>query len=365
MLLALPSEEEGECLSNILSRIFYRTSNRKLYKTDIFNMKIGILQVTAAMAPTGGIRMQGLMWKEGLEQLGQSVELINFWNKNDWNSYDVIIVLGAGQMFKSIVPCLNAYKIKVVSAPIIDPLVGKRLFRFQVGGGSFKFLSYLLFRNKDFRGITGVDKVLVRSQFEKEYVSYSFHIPQEKISIVPLSFRIEPIKEMPIKENFCFHCSRLAAPGKNVHRLIEAAKKYSFKLVLSGHLHGKGQEDWLKAEIDDYKNIEYVGVLSDEELCEYYKRAKVFALPSLEEGVGMVALEAAAYGCEIVLTNLGAPKEYYQGRARLVNPKSVDEIGTAIVDSLKNGYSQPELKKYIEDHYSLKACSLELLKAIK
>lgn len=27
----------------------------------------------------------------------------------------------------------------------------------------------------------------------------------------------------------------------------------------------------------------------------------------------MVALEAAAYGCEIVLTNYGAPKEYYGG----------------------------------------------------
>ena len=40
----------------------------------------------------------------------------------------------------------------------------------------------------------------------------------------------------------------------------------------------------------------------------------------------MVALEAAAQGAEIVLTNDGAPKDYYKGRAYLVNPKSVDEI---------------------------------------
>lgn len=74
----------------------------------------------------------------------------------------------------------------------------------------------------------------------------------------------------------------------------------------------------------------------------------------------MVALEGAAYGCEVVLTNFGAPKEYYDGRAILVDPKSVDEIGQGISRAIKEGFSQPELKTYIETHYSETALMREL-----
>lgn len=80
-------------------------------------------------------------------------------------------------------------------------------------------------------------------------------------------------------------------------------------------------------------------------------------MPSIIEGVGFVALEAAAYGAEIVLTNIGAPKEYYDGRAFLVSPYRVDEIGIAICEALEKGKAQPELQKYIIDNYSFKTLS--------
>lgn len=72
----------------------------------------------------------------------------------------------------------------------------------------------------------------------------------------------------------------------------------------------------------------------------YISMLKFLLCRSLQEGVGMVALEAAAYGCEIVLTNYGAPKEYYGGRAILVNPMNVDEIGEAIMTAMNRGYAQ-------------------------
>ena len=96
-----------------------------------------------------------------------------------------------------------------------------------------------------------------------------------------------------------------------------------------------------------------------------YKRARVFALPSLQEGVGMVALEAAAYGCEIVLTNYGAPKEYYDGRAVLVDPMNIDEIGEAIMTAMDKDYAQPELMCYMNENYSEEACCKLLDKYIQ
>jgi glycosyltransferase involved in cell wall biosynthesis len=54
----------------------------------------------------------------------------------------------------------------------------------------------------------------------------------------------------------------------------------------------------------------------------------------------MVALEAAAQGAEIVLTNDGAPKDTIRVVQYLVNPRSVDEIGQACMQALKVASNQ-------------------------
>ena len=129
-------------------------------------------------------------------------------------------------------------------------------------------------------------------------------------------------------------------------------------------MHGQYEKDWLDNLIADSTNIKYVGALSDIELVKTYKKAKVFALPSLVEGVGMVSMEAALYGCEIVLTNIGAPKEYWDNKALLVDPYSIDSIGKAVVECMKYGHSQPELSHFIYNNYSLPSCSRKVEKAL-
>ena len=172
---------------------------------------------------------------------------------------------------------------------------------------------------------------------------------------------IPPI-ELSQKENVCLHVSRLVDKGKNVGRLIEAAKKYNFELRLAGTIHNDKERQWLNNLIGDSKNIKYIGWLSEEELKHEYKKAKVLALPSIVEGVGMVALEAAAYGCEICLTELGGPKEYYDGRAVLVNPYDVDSIGLGVLEAMNDKKAQPELGKYIMNEYSVTSCMERLVK---
>ena len=188
-----------------------------------------------------------------------------------------------------------------------------------------------------------------------------FGLDSSKVHVVPVSLRINDIPEVDYskKKNFCLHVSRLANWGKNVPRLVEAAKKYGFNLKVAGTLHGE-ERLWFDKLIDGADNIEYIGRLPDKELFEYYRRAKVFALPSIVEGVGSVALEAATSGCEIVLTDIGGPKEYYNGRAVLVNPYDVDSIGKGVMEAFNSKKAQPELREYILKNYSLAACSKKL-----
>lgn len=327
-------------------------------------MKLGFILPAVCIAGKGGVPVQARMWKEGLENNGDQVEMISPWGEYDWETFDYIIVFGIGELLLGYVSLLRQYpNIKLVCAPIIDFPKSLKEFRFRARFfGSVKFkvnrpLHDLYYSCKYF------DFFLARSEHEKRYIVEGLGVDANKVEIVPLSIRfteVLPDVDLKSKENFCLHVSRLSFWGKNVERLIEAAKKYKFQLKLAGSLFGKGDKEWLDKLIKDAPNIEYVGFLSEEELKIYYKRAKVFALPSIVEGVGFVALEAAVYGAEIVLTDIGAPKEYYDGRAFLVSPYDVDAIGKAVVKALQEGKSQPGLKQYIVENYSFDVLSKRL-----
>lgn len=327
-------------------------------------MKLGFLLPAVCIAGKGGVPVQARMWKEGLENNGDEVEMISPWGEYDWENFDYIVIFGIGPLLLGYASLLRQYpNIRLVSAPIIDFPKSLKEFRFRAKHfGSVKFkvnrpLHDLYYACKYF------DFFLARSEHEKKYIVEGLGVDASKVDIVPLSMRFTealPEVDLQSKENFCLHVSRLSYWGKNVERLIEAAKKYKFQLKLAGSLFGKGDKEWLDKLIKDAPNIEYVGFLSEEELKNYYKRAKVFALPSIVEGVGFVALEAAVYGAEIVLTDIGAPKEYYDGRAFLVSPYDVDAIGKAVVKALQEGKSQPGLKQYIVEHYSFEVLSKRL-----
>lgn len=325
-------------------------------------MKIGITLPHVAFTYHAGIPVQGRFWKEGLEALGHQVFLLNNWELFEYDKMDYIIILGQGIFMSELVNTYKKYpKLKVVSAPIID--WHKSLFEFKMRckylgwhkGGFIKPLHELsVVRNK-------IDFFLARSEFEKNVIVKGLEVSPSKVHIIPISLRFREFPEIDLdeKENFCLNVSRLRDWGKNVPRLIEAAKKYKFNLKLAGTLHGN-ERNWLDNLIKGYDNIEYLGRLSDDELIKYYRKAKVFALPSLVEGVGSAALEASVYGAEIVLTNIGGPKEYYEGRAVLVDPYDVDSIGKGVIEAFNSKNAQPELRDYILHNYNLITCSKKL-----
>lgn len=328
-------------------------------------MKIAIYKPTVSVSPVCGVKVQGKMWRDGLVALGHEVDLINIWDDYDWDSYDWLIMMGYGGNFRDSSRAFSKLVKRVAIAPIVDPDCGYAKFKFFTKyWGNQKHLGlssrfHDLYLNKDVYKLW-----LVRSDFEKSYVEKCLDIDESLIDLVPLQYRVPSCDTMPQKENFCFHASRLAASNKNVPRLVEAAKKYGFNLVLAGLLASEEEKQWLHNMIDGHDNIKYVGQLTDEELLSYYRKCKVFALPSITEGVGMVALEAAANGAEIVLTNDGGPKYYLKEHAEIINPYSVDDIGQAVMKLMDGNVYQPALLDYMKSNFSTEACSKKLEKAL-
>lgn len=324
-------------------------------------MKIAFILSCPKIVPTNGIASQAISWKNGVEKLGHQVVLIDMWKDNDWKSFDILHFFGFSSYMSGFIKSIHKINTNIVVSPILDPNYSKRKLKIYSNWGIDKLnLSnpyHSLNQVKD-----KIKAILVRSEFEKSYMTEGFNFKSEICHVIPLSFGMNSEFVVKEKQSFCLHISLLIDERKNVKRLIDAAKKYNFKLVLGGKLRNKQELLTLKSWIGENANIEYRGYLSNEELLDLYSKAKVFALPSTNEGVGIVALEAAYMGCDVVLTDIGGPKEYYNGLVHLVNPYSVDSIGKSILSFLKNNNTyQPRLRQHIIENFSSKKISSRLV----
>ena len=330
-------------------------------------MKIAYIMYPGAcyMGDGDGCKMQAEIWARELERKGHVVDRINPWGHYDWKSYDVVHVFGFGLWNYDMIHWGSGINPNFVFSPIIDtntPMWKYKLAT-HIGCGKLRLFS----QNYALRLLKpDVKLFLARTQYEADYLRRGYGIEEQKIAIVPLSYRETVCDPSVKKEPFCLFAGTMTQPRKNVPRLIQAAHKYGFQLKLVGNKGNAESEAKLRALVGDAKNIEILGFVSDEELNSLYDRAKVFALPSLNEGVGLVALEAAIHGCNVVITNLGGPKEYYEeGTAQLVNPLSVDDIGQAVMRALEDNTSQPALRQTIIQRYHVSACVDLLLSKYK
>ena len=336
-----------------------------LYKKIICQMRIGFLMYPGAcfMGPSDGCKMQAVIWRDELIAKGHEVVAISPWEGYDWKAFDIVHVFGFGLWNYDIIHWGSRLNPNFVFSPIIDTNTPMSLYRLAsyVGCSRLRLFS----QNYAMRKIKNdVRMFFARTQYEANYLTKGYGIEANKISLVPLSYRQDKYDPSVQKESFCLFVGTMTQERKNVPNLILAAKKYGFPLVLVGNTGNEESLHHLKNLIGDSNNIEIKGFVSDEELVSLYNRAKVFALPSLNEGVGLVALEAAIHGCNIVITKLGGPQEYYpRGLARIVNPYDIDEIGYSIHESLLDNSQQPALREYLVSKYNVSRCVDSLIES--
>lgn len=117
----------------------------------------------------------------------------------------------------------------------------------------------------------------------------------------------------PERDPYILCVGRLSDPRKNIGLLLEAfsqlpqvtREKTTLKLAGSS---GPLDVFWQRAEeLGLLDRVKYIERPTSEELVRLYQEASVFALPSDEEGLGIVLLEAMACGVPVVATRCGGP----------------------------------------------------------
>jgi glycosyltransferase involved in cell wall biosynthesis len=120
---------------------------------------------------------------------------------------------------------------------------------------------------------------------------------------------------------------------KNQVGLVRAfrAAPPDWTLVLAGS-EGYEAEEVLR-EIANSPMIDRIlvtGYISDEEVARWYRRASIFAFPSLDEGFGMPVIEAMAAGVPVIAGNRSSLPEVCGDAAILVDPRSDAELAGAV-----------------------------------
>lgn len=183
------------------------------------------------------------------------------------------------------------------------------------------------------------DRIAVPSSFvERTFIEQG--VPREKVIRVP--YGVDPGEFSPVpKEDDVFRIVFAGALGvrKGTKYLLEAfgeLDRPDAELLLLGAAQHEA-EPWL----DRYsKDVRHPGHVPQEELYRWYSQGSVFVLPSLEEGMAMVQLQAMACGLPLICTpRTGGEDLIREGKEGFVVP--VRNVG-ALQDRLVWCYDNRE-----------------------
>jgi glycosyltransferase involved in cell wall biosynthesis len=142
-------------------------------------------------------------------------------------------------------------------------------------------------------------------------------------------------------------------PHKNQMRLIQALRGSGIPLTIVGpeHAHHNKYAGAVRREAKSAGNVEVVDYVPHSKLETYYNRARVHAVPSLFETTGLVSLEAALCGCNVVSTKVGFASEYLEDKAWYCDPYDPSSIRTAVEAAL-GAPPQDSLRQRILHRYT-------------
>ena len=329
-------------------------------------MKIGFIisPSTLISGASNGIRQQALTWKEGLEQNGTTVDLLGAWEHVEWRSYDLVHVFHLQLWADDLIGRLRRRGMPVVLSPIIDSPKSPLLYRVacSVGYAKGRIGTENFFFAKAARAAS---LVLARSQHERAIIQTGLGVDSRRIDVVPIGCRFpaaeDAILQAP-REDVCLHVSSYYQDRKNVVRLIEACRSAGIRLRLAGN-GGKGTERAaLERALRGAADVVELGFVSEVQLLQEMQRCRVFALPSLFEGVGLAAAEAGLQGCGVVVTDKGGPRDYFGGNAYYADPYSTSSIRSALVAAMQDP-RQPALARELSQRLSASQSAARLLQA--
>lgn len=364
-------------------------------------MKILFQTRTNLYTAPGGDMVQMLKTKEFLEKLGIHVD-ISLEFEPDLTEYDLVHLFNLMEPQDIYLQMLNAKKQnKKIALSTIYGLYTE--FERKARGGLFQRIANLLSpyqigyiktiikHHSERRFHSGVYKMLYKgyygmmkeivdnttvflpnSESEMNRVAREFKLKKYKFYNIPNAIdksffsNESSVNEVTKFDSFkdCILCAARIEGRKSTLNLVKAVKGTKYKLVLAGK-ESKNQKNYVdQVRQHAGENVFFFGAVSQNDLRDLYKVAKVHALVSWMETPGLSSLEAAAMDCNIVLTKKGDTFEYFGDNGFYCEPDDVNSIKSAI-DKAYNAPVNTELKEKILENFIWEKTAEQTLKAYK
>ena len=234
------------------------------------------------------------------------------------------------------------FKSTPVLATLMDPV--PIMHPEWVSGGKTRHLKNWLFK----RSAQSADHYVTISEFVVKDLVEHFHIPEEKISVIPLGVdatyfqKVEQTKKktildkLKLQAGFFLFIGTLQ-PRKNVLTLIEAFRSLPADIQKQHPLIVAGGQGWRSdKEIQALQQLEAEGLgrwlnyVSTDEKIVLLQSACALVFPSLYEGFGLPVLEAFASDLPVITSNTTSLFEVAGDAALLVDPYSPSAIAQAM-----------------------------------
>ena len=344
-------------------------------------MKVLFTTRASLVAQPGGDTLQIEQTAEALKALGMAVDIKLSGEKRSYHDYDLVHFFNIGRP-ADIIEDLSKIKVPlVVSAIWVDyseweaQQKGLRAAMAKMGGGfgaeyvktiaraftqtdRFPGRSYLAKgqRNSMQAILQKAASVVASSSSESARLHAAFGVA-EKTTIIPLGINQNVIGEqVGVREGVI--CVGRIEGLKNQLNLIRASRDATWNLQIIGKPAMNQPKYYRECQLAAGENVSFTGWLMPDHLREAYQAAKVLVLPSYFETFGLVALEALANGCNVVMSNRPDMNSIFGDRVLYCNPNDPEDIRLKIEQALK--LPPAKLSKADEAHFSWQNAATQL-----
>lgn len=247
-----------------------------------------------------------------------------------------------------------------------------------------RIANYFMHRLAKLEGETAKNAKLIVtiSKYSLEKIQNHYGVDAAKVRIVPNGVDPEKFKPLEdqeaIKRQFglgnepCVLFVGSLIPRKGLPFLVEAAekivKKYSeTKFVIVGEGPSKNQLLSNLATANLSGNFTLLGNVKEDMLPAVYNCADVFALPSIQEGQGIVLLEAQASAKPVVAFDVGGVNEAIRNgeTGLLIKRESSEELADALLKLLSDKALREKMgangRRFVTENFTWDICAQKML----
>jgi glycosyltransferase involved in cell wall biosynthesis len=262
------------------------------------------------MLAHGGFQIQIEETKRALESLGVEVEFLRWWDSHQRGD----LIHYFGRPSGAYVDLAQQKNVRVVMAELLTglgsrspaALVAQRLLIQLARRG----VPQALRAKMGWEAYVKADRIIALTEWEAELARRIFHAPAERVIVIPNGVAPEFLSRLEPEAERGSHliCTATITERKRILELAQAAVFAKTPLWIIGKAYAEKDpyfQHFLAVAQRNPQVIRYDGAIDDSHLlAEAYRQARGFVLLSSKESLSLSALEAAACGCPLLLSDL-------------------------------------------------------------